>query len=265
MRGLAAYVDDIVVPGALFGATVRSDVARGRLRAIVRDPAFDWTGITFVTHEDIPGENVVALIEDDQPVLAAHGDPPLLRARRPPRLRRPGAPPARREAPSASTSSPCRRSSRSKASLARQQIIHKDDNVQKRYLIEHELGGRSIDGLIAGCDVVLEGTYRVPHQEQLYIEPQGHDRLGRRGGVHVHGSLQCPYYVHKALKRAFAETGERVRVIQAVTGGGFGGKEEYPPSSPRTPRCSRARPSRPVQMSTTARRHEATTKRHPAA
>ena len=44
----------------------------------------------------------------------------------------------------------------------------------------------------------------------------------------MRGSLQCPYYVHKALMRAFALPAERVRVIQTVTGGGFGGKEEYP-------------------------------------
>ena len=61
--GLAAYVDDMVVPGALYGATVRSDVARGRLRGIVRDPAFDWSGVTVVTHEDIPADHVVALID----------------------------------------------------------------------------------------------------------------------------------------------------------------------------------------------------------
>src|SRR5262245_34633225 len=64
------YVDDMVVAGALFGATVRSDVARGKLRGIVKDPAFDWGGITVVTHADVP-DNVVALIEDDQPILAA--------------------------------------------------------------------------------------------------------------------------------------------------------------------------------------------------
>ena len=43
------------------------------------------------------------------------------------------------------------------------------------------------------------------------------------------GSLQCPFYVHKgdqAHVRPRRTT--RVDVTQAVTGGGFGGKEEYP-------------------------------------
>ena len=66
------------------------------------------------------------------------------------------------------------------------------------------------------------------HQEQLYIEPQGMVAWWTRSGVHITGSPQCPYYVHKAMKRAFGRDGERVHVTQAVTGGGFGGKEEYP-------------------------------------
>ena len=44
----------------------------------------------------------------------------------------------------------------------------------------------------------------------------------------VLGSLQCPYYVHKALKALFGLADEQMRVIQTATGGGFGGKEEYP-------------------------------------
>ncbi len=48
------------------------------------------------------------------------------------------------------------------------------------------------------------------------------------GGVAVHGSLQCPYYIHKALKRSLRLNDSQAQVVQAETGGGFGGKEEYP-------------------------------------
>ena len=40
--------------------------------------------------------------------------------------------------------------------------------------------------------------------------------------------MQCPYYMHKALLKLFGLPADRVRVIQCTTGGGFGGKEEYP-------------------------------------
>src|SRR6185503_16551470 len=42
------------------------------------------------------------------------------------------------------------------------------------------------------------------------------------------GSMQCPYYVHKAMKALLGCGPDGVVIAQAVTGGGFGGKEEYP-------------------------------------
>ena len=40
--------------------------------------------------------------------------------------------------------------------------------------------------------------------------------------------MQCPYYIHKALRALFDLPADKVRVVQMETGGGFGGKEEYP-------------------------------------
>ena len=85
------------------------------------------------------------------------------------------------------------------------------------------------------------------------------------GGITVHGSLQCPYYVHKALKRALALDGDQAVVIQAETGGGFGGKEEYPSIIAIHAALLAQRVGEPVRM--IYDRHEdiaATTKRHPA-
>src|SRR2546422_10991708 len=66
----------------LHGRTVRSAIARGVLRGIELDPAFDWKGVVVCDPHDIPGENVVALIEDDQPLLAAreirHAEEPIV-------------------------------------------------------------------------------------------------------------------------------------------------------------------------------------------
>jgi len=71
VTGRARYLDDLTYPGQLWGRTVRSHVAHGRIREIVWDAQFDWGDIVRVTAADIPGENVVHLIEDDQPMLAA--------------------------------------------------------------------------------------------------------------------------------------------------------------------------------------------------
>ena len=82
------------------------------------------------------------------------------------------------------------------------------------------------------ADLVIEGTYHTGHQEQLYIEPNGVIAVppaeARPGVVTVYGSLQCPYYVQKALCVLLGLSADRVRIIQTETGGGFGGKEDYP-------------------------------------
>ena len=85
------------------------------------------------------------------------------------------------------------------------------------------------------------------------------------GGVAVHGSLQCPYYIHKALKRALRLNDEQAQVVQAETGGGFGGKEEYPSIIALHAALLARKTGKPVRM--IYDRHEdlsATTKRHPA-
>src|SRR5689334_17346403 len=65
--GRAVYADDLVFPGMLYGRTIRSTIPRGRVRAIRRN--FDPDGFTVVDFRDIPGKNVIALIENDQPCL----------------------------------------------------------------------------------------------------------------------------------------------------------------------------------------------------
>src|SRR6266576_5634281 len=70
VTGQALYVDDISFPDMLYGTTVRSSVARGRIRDISFAGDIPWDEFTIVTAKDIPGENYVALILNDQPYLA---------------------------------------------------------------------------------------------------------------------------------------------------------------------------------------------------
>src|SRR5580698_6209415 len=70
VTGEAQYVDDMVLPGMLFGATVRSRIPRGKIRKLTFGPDIDWSEFVIVSAKDIPGKNCIALIEDDQPCLA---------------------------------------------------------------------------------------------------------------------------------------------------------------------------------------------------
>src|SRR5713101_2580796 len=68
VTGAARYIDDLTFPGLLHGRTIRSTIPSGAIVDV--RPMFPGAGFTIVNHWDIPGRNIVALIDDDQPCLA---------------------------------------------------------------------------------------------------------------------------------------------------------------------------------------------------
>ncbi|HKV38226.1 MAG TPA: xanthine dehydrogenase family protein molybdopterin-binding subunit, partial [Blastocatellia bacterium] len=259
LTGEARYIDDIKYEGMLHGKTIRSTIPRGRIKSISFDPAYDWSRIVVAGHRDIPGPNVVALIEDDQPLLAETqvrhwAEPILLIAAEDKHLLDDAARHIHidyEELPPVLTI---------EEAFGCQQVIFGDDNVVKRLAFGHG----DIDEGFRQAHTIIEGEYRVPHQEQLYIEPQGVIALPGDGRMTVLGSMQCPYYVHKAIKRLFNLSDEQTVVIQTTTGGGFGGKEEYPSMIAGHAALLAYKSQRPVKM--IYDRSEdiaATPKRHP--
>ena len=77
--------------------------------------------------------------------------------------------------------------------------------------------------------------------------------------------MQCPYYVHKALAPLFGLPDDKIRVVQMETGGGFGGKEEYPSMIAGHAALLAWKAGRPVKIVyDRAEDMAATTKRHPS-
>src|SRR5256885_14745030 len=68
VTGAARYIDDLTFPDLLHGRTIRSTIPAGDILDIEMN--FDAAGFTVVDWRDIPGRNVVALIDEDQPSLA---------------------------------------------------------------------------------------------------------------------------------------------------------------------------------------------------
>src|SRR5260370_20604575 len=84
-------------------------------------------------------------------------------------------------------------------------------------------------------------------------------------GLTVWGSLQCPYYIHKALMKLCDLPADRVRVVQMETGGAFGGKEEYPSMIAAHAALLASKSGRPVKIIYDRMEDmAATTKRHPS-
>ncbi|MFN2420975.1 MAG: xanthine dehydrogenase family protein molybdopterin-binding subunit [Gemmatimonadota bacterium] len=222
LTGAERYVDDLPFDG-LWGMTVRSPVPRGRIRSIRFRPEIDWSSVVVVDARDIPGPNQVLLIDTDQPVLAdgvvRHLHEPVLLVAHPSRETVRCA--ARAVEIEVDPEAPLLDFT---IRPTPGQIQYATDNVFKRITVEK---GDAVRALAEAAHVV-EGVYRTGPQEHVYIENQGMLAWEEEGVLFVKGSLQCPYYVLKALCHALSRDPANVRVLQAPTGGGFGGKEEYP-------------------------------------
>ena len=261
VTGRARYVDDVVFPGMIHGITVRSSCARGRIRGIHFGEGIPWDEITVVTAKDI-AHNVVALINDDQPALADgvinHPEEPVVLLAHPNRALLERARLAVRidvePLPAVLTI---------EDALAKRAIVWGEDNVFKEYWIRKG----DVDVAMARGDVlVFEGEYATGAQEQLYIEPNGMIAAVKADeGITVWGSMQCPYYIQKALMKVFDVPAEKARVVQMETGGGFGGKEEYPSILAVHAALLAKKSGRPVKIIyDRAEDMAATTKRHPS-
>ncbi|MDT5261606.1 MAG: hypothetical protein QOC61_610, partial [Acidobacteriota bacterium] len=169
VTGAAQYIDDLTLPGMIYGTTVRSHVPRGRILNIVYGEGIPWDEFVVVTARDITGANSVALILNDQPYLAdqivnhaeepilllAHTDKYLLEeARRAVRVE----------------IEPLPAVFNIEDSLAASEVVWGEDNVFKTYLVEKG----SVDEVWNSPEVVVvEGEYGTGAQEQLYIETNG--------------------------------------------------------------------------------------------
>ncbi len=261
VTGRARYVDDLSFPGMIHGVTVRSPAARGTIKNISFGDGIPWKEFTIVTAKDIPGENCIYLILHDQPCLADgavnHMEEPVLLLAHPDKYL---LEEARRAI--AIEIEPLPAVFTLHDSENKTKIIWGEDNCFKSYLVEKG----NVDEAWAKADVIVEGEYETGAQEQLYIEPNGMIATANpNDGVTVWGSMQCPYYVHKALVPLFGLSKERVRVVQTETGGGFGGKEEYPSMIAAHAALLAWKAGRPVKIIyDRAEDMAATTKRHPS-
>jgi CO/xanthine dehydrogenase Mo-binding subunit len=265
VQGTTQYVDDVPFDG-WYGATVRTPIARGVVKAVRFLEGPDWREFVIATAKDVParaksvhapdnshgdaGEgsdlvdlNIVQLIERDQPylvrdvfrhmhepvVLLAHPDPEIVRWA------------ATRvevicEALPAVVDY--------EQEITPGQVQRGTDNALKTLTLRKGAGESQaeIDQVFADAACVVEGEYHTGAQEQAYIEPQGmiaDVRLDPQDQAHpgwpkkpfkvrIEGSLQCPYYVHTAIKHLCNLPDELVEIAQTATGGGFGGKEDFP-------------------------------------
>jgi CO/xanthine dehydrogenase Mo-binding subunit len=269
--GSAQYVDDIVLPGMWFGATVRSTIARGRILAIRMADSIDWSQYCVVTAKDIPGLNTIVHLTKDQPCLAEtfvnHPEEPILLIAHQEKSALIAAVAAveidYESLPAVFTIE------ESEAEGAPN--VWSDDSGKVNCFKTYTMQKGDVSSVWESADFIVEDEYHTGAQEQLYIENNGviaeciKDDKGRVAHVTVRGSMQCPYYLVHALELVFDLPAEQCRVIQTETGGAFGGKEDFPSVIGSHAALLAMKSGHPVKMTyDRAEDLAATTKRHPS-
>jgi CO/xanthine dehydrogenase Mo-binding subunit len=261
ITGQARYIDDITFRDMIYGATVRSPIPRGLLRNIFFGAGIPWNEFTIVTAQDIIGSNYVELIATDQPFLVHnqinHPEEPIVLLAHPSKdMLEKGRAAVKFDI------DPLPPILSIEDSLTQKEIIWGSDNLLKSCLLEKG----NVDAVWEDAAFIIEDSYETGAQEQLYIENQGVIAIAdQKTGITVWGSIQCPYYIHKALMTLFSLPTEKIRVIQAETGGGFGGKEEYPTMISGHAALLAMKSGKPVKIIySRSEDMAATTKRHPS-
>jgi selenium-dependent xanthine dehydrogenase len=227
VRGRAMYVDDLVEPGMLFGAALRSPHPRARLLSLDVSAARALTGVAVVaTWEDIPGSRYTGHVVADWPTLVAVGEETryvgdavaLVAAETPARVREaldlirvryealpPLASPEAAMAPGAPR-------------------IHPEGNILSRYVLDRG----DAEEALASASHVVEMAFSTPLTDHAFMEPES--ALGyppdSRGIVLVRTGEQNVYDGQRYVADTLGIPRARVRVVSEYVGGGFGGKED---------------------------------------
>lgn len=257
--GKTKYSGDIVLPGMLYVKALRSETPHARIVRLDTSAAKALPGVHAVLDaKDVPCSNAHGIVVKDEPVLAQG------------KVRKIGEPLAvvaaeneviaeaalalievdLEELPAVFDAEA--------AMLPDAPAIHEKGNV----MALRKIRKGDVAGAFSRAAIIVENTYRTQMQEHAYIEPEAGVAYCEQDTVVLMVSTQNPHFDRKEVARNLGWPVNKVRVIQAPTGGGFGGKLDI--SVQIILALLAAKTKRPVRFVYT--REEsliATTKRHP--
>ncbi len=225
VTGQARFAADLRFPGMLHGYARRAGIPAGRLLEVDPGPALALPGVAAVLlARDIPGPNLIGILPPfDQPLLAStevryEGESlALVVAESREAARRGAAAVGVRIEPWA----PILTVEQALSPEARK--IHPGGNVTFSKRLVKGDAARAF----AEAEVVVENTYQTSFQEHAYLEPEAVVAVpGGDGRITVYASCQSPFHLRGHIAANLGVPASRVRVVQAWTGGSFGGKDD---------------------------------------
>lgn len=219
--GKAKYASDFYMEGMLVGALLRSTRPHAHIKRIDVSKAYSLEGVVrIIQAKDIPGENSFGIIRKDQPLLCDKkvrfiGDPILIVLAVTEKVAKEALRLIEVEyediepilTPSDSERSPI--------------LIHESGNL----LTHKKVIKGNVEKGFSESDIIVENTYITTWLDHAYIETEsGFGYMDGNGRIVIYSSTQNVHYKRKEISRILALPEEKIRVVQATTGGGFGGK-----------------------------------------
>ena len=222
LKGEPIFSADLELEHPLTLTVLRSTRAHALITKIDIEGALQVKGVVRVfTASDVPGNNLTGIINKDRPLLVSYkvrfvGDAIALIAAENEEAAEKGVNAINvvyEDLPAVFDPEEALKNSAPK--------IHEKGNL----LFTRKVKKGSIDKAFKNCQAVVEKTYQTSCLEHTYLEPDaGAGYVERDGTIVIFASTQNPHYDHSDVVSILGVEDEKVRIIQAATGGGFGSK-----------------------------------------
>ena len=261
--GLARYTADYIQDNTVVLKIVRSTEPHALIKNLNIEAAKKTPGVLdIICGADVPGENQIGYALPDQPFLCDK------------KVHFAGAPVA----------IVCAETEEA-AEAGRDAIIVDYEKLPTNFSVDdslldgafkiHEGGNIALTTKIRKGEIkegfskskaIIEETYETPYQDHAYIEPDvGYVIPEGKNKITVIGAMQSPFLVRESVARVLGWNLNQVRVIQALTGGAFGGKDDTGPYVCAKAALAAVRLNRPTSLVFTREEVTAhTPKRFPA-
>lgn len=230
--GKTPYAGDYVMPGMLHAKVVRANMASARLRRLDVEKARALPGVVCVltgadlpdrmAATDIPGQTGRKRLATDQQILVKervryYGEPIALIAAETPDIAQHAAQLVEFELePIPGVYNP------DEALKPGAPIVQGTNNV----VAEHKIKKGDLQAGFAAADFVVERTYKTPFQEHAFLEPEaGLAWIDENEVINIRVCTQVIEHF-RAIADAVGVPHNKVRIMGAMVGGGFGGKED---------------------------------------
>ena len=233
VTGKGIYADDLYVEGMLYVRALRSKYPHARLLKVDVSKARAFPGvITVLTADDIPGRKDCGVHEVDWPVLCYDkvryvGDAIALVVAETEEIAAQALKLIEVDYEPLPVVNGPKEAGAADAPILHNQIAHHSPGEHGNCLKHYHLENGDITKGFGEADVVIEHEYRTQTVEHAFIEPEAGlavpDPTGR---ITVYCGGQIPFGDRSQIAATLNLPEDRIRVINCLIGGAFGGKED---------------------------------------